>query len=279
MAAKGISLHIGLNRVDPKQYEGWDGALRACVQDAHDMQRLADGLGYRSSLLLDKDGTSRKVSNAISSAAEALVAGDVFFLSYSGHGGQVPDRNGDESKAETDELGEFADTYDETWVLYDRMLVDDELFELWSRFKPKVRIIVLSDSCHSGTVARRPPWEMAGEPPSRRIPLEVEDETYRAHKRTYDTVQRRVPTRDRSAVKASVTLISGCMDNQTSADGTVNGRFTGRLLQVWADGAFSGSLSRLHKAIKAGMPPNQTPNFYMVGPANRSFAAKQAFKI
>jgi hypothetical protein len=27
------------------------------------------------------------------------------------------------------------------------------------------------------------------------------------------------------------------------------------------------------------MPPNQTPNFYTVGPANRSFAAKQAFKI
>jgi hypothetical protein len=279
MAAKGISLHIGLNRVDPKQYDGWDGELRACEQDATDMRRLADALGYRSTLLLSKDGTSRKVANAIDAAAGELGAGDVFLLTYAGHGGQVPDGNGDEAKAETDELGEFPDAYDETWVLYDRMFVDDELFDLWSRFPARCRVIVVSDSCHSGTVTRAAPWEPAGDPPSRRIPLDVEDRTYRAHKRTYDNVQRRVPTRAKSAVKASVVLISGCMDNQTSADGPVNGRFTGRLLEVWADGAFRGNLSRLHKGIKAGMPPNQTPNFYAVGAANRAFAAKQAFAI
>ena len=28
--SKGISLHIGLNRVDPTAYDGWDGALAAC---------------------------------------------------------------------------------------------------------------------------------------------------------------------------------------------------------------------------------------------------------
>ena len=32
--ARGISLHIGLNAVDPAQYEGWDGALTACEFDA-----------------------------------------------------------------------------------------------------------------------------------------------------------------------------------------------------------------------------------------------------
>ena len=37
--AKGISIHIGLNHVDPKHYQGWDGALNACIADANDMRR------------------------------------------------------------------------------------------------------------------------------------------------------------------------------------------------------------------------------------------------
>jgi hypothetical protein len=36
--ARGISLHIGLNRVDPDHYDGWDGALTACEFDAEDME-------------------------------------------------------------------------------------------------------------------------------------------------------------------------------------------------------------------------------------------------
>jgi hypothetical protein len=44
---------------------------------------------------------------------------------------------------------------DETWVCYDRQLIDDQLYELWGKFKASVRILVLSDSCHSGTVSVR----------------------------------------------------------------------------------------------------------------------------
>ena len=39
--AQGVSIHIGLNHVDPKHYQGWDGALNACVADAKDMCALA----------------------------------------------------------------------------------------------------------------------------------------------------------------------------------------------------------------------------------------------
>ena len=56
-------------------------------------------------------------------------------LSYSGHGGQLPDLNDDEPDQE-----------DETWCLYDGQVVDDELSELYSHFKQGVRILVLSDS-------------------------------------------------------------------------------------------------------------------------------------
>ena len=65
-------------------------------------------------------------------------------LSYSGHGGQLPDLNDDEPDQE-----------DETWCLYDGQVVDDELNELYSQFRQGVRILVFSDSCHSGSVAKQ----------------------------------------------------------------------------------------------------------------------------
>ena len=119
------------------------------------MEALAKALEYEPrTVILTKDATVARVTEALTTAAQSLSAGDTLLLTYSGHGGQVPDKNGDESKKGADEIGEYADEYDETWVLYDRQLVDDELYALWSEFAPNVRIIVLSDSCHSGTVTR-----------------------------------------------------------------------------------------------------------------------------
>ncbi len=162
------------------------------------------------------------VSDAIQSAAKQLVKGDLFLLTYSGHGGQVPDKNFDE-----------ADRMDETWVLYDRQLVDDELHQLYSRFKSGVRILVLSDSCHSGTVTRAtPPWE-APQPAIRAMPADVGQATYRQNKATYDAIQRQTPDAESTKVKATVLLISGCQDNQVSLDGSRNGLFTGTMRKVW----------------------------------------------
>ena len=59
---------------------------------------------------------------------------------------------------------------EETWVLYDRQLVDDELYKIWSKFKPGVRILVLSDSCHNGTVTRDIPAFLGNGPRPRAMP-------------------------------------------------------------------------------------------------------------
>src|SRR6185369_9336075 len=115
------SIHIGLNNVDPDGYNGWDGQLSGCVNDANDMQAIADGLGYTSLLLIDSDANCSRVISEIGQAADDLQSGDILFLSYSGHGGQVNDVNGDED-----------DALDETWCLWDRQLIDDELYCLWS---------------------------------------------------------------------------------------------------------------------------------------------------
>jgi metacaspase-1 len=265
----GISLHIGLNRVDPKQYEGWDGQLTACEADAKDMVALAKKQGFKSStLLLTKAATAGAVSAAILDAAKALKSGELFFLTYSGHGGQVDDTNGDEK-----------DRMDETWVCYDRQFVDDELYELWGKFKAGVRIVVLSDSCHSGTVLRKIPPFVSGGPRIRAMPTAVARQVQKAHAKLYKKIQDEHRSAETIKIVSSVLLISGCMDNQTSQDGARNGLFTGTLKKVWNGGKFKGGYRKLRDMIVSKMPPDQTPNYYFVGVTDPKFEAQQPWTI
>ena len=182
--AKGASLHLGLNSVDPHKYEGWSGPLNACEADANDMADLAQNQGYASTKVLTKKATRGAVLKGISDAARKLKAGDIFFLTYSGHGGQLPDLNGDEP-----------DGKDETWCLYDGQLVDDELYSSWGAFAAGVRILLLSDSCHSGTVSKELHYATkARAAPGlvyRVMPDEVALRVYQNNKKVYDPILKR----------------------------------------------------------------------------------------
>jgi hypothetical protein len=140
--ARGVSLHIGLNEVDPNHYKDgdgnpWKGELAACEADAHAMVDLATGQKFEvRGPLLSKQATSAAVIGEITKVAGELDPGDIFFLTYSGHGGQVTNLNPDDDPEEDD--------LDETWCLYDRELIDDELFGLLATFKPGVRVVLLS---------------------------------------------------------------------------------------------------------------------------------------
>lgn len=280
--ARGISLHVGLNTVDPSHYDGWDGALSACEFDANDMQSIAESRGFETNILLTKNASADAVTAAIESAAGQLDSGDFFFNTYSGHGGQVPDKNDEEEE----------DRSDETWVLYDRQLVDDELYALWAKFKPGVRIFVLSDSCHSGSVTKKidddvPDVVATAEtaakesPRYRALPRDTMIATYRQNADLYDGIQDAVPSaaKSKSDVGAAVLLISGCQDDQLSLDGFSNGRFTEELLSVWDKGAWKGSYPKFHEAIRSGMPDSQQPNYYPVGSPNPAFEEQDPLTI
>lgn len=297
--ARAISLHLGLNSVDPAHYEGWDGPLAACEFDARDMEAIARSRRMSPTVLLTSQATRKRVLNAIRGAARKLKKGDLYFLTFSGHGGQVRDVSGDEAD------NDVRDKQDETWCLFDAQLIDDELHYELSRFAAGVRILVLSDSCHSGTVTR------AAEPitdparpnaRSRLMPRLIAQRTYETHKPFYDRLQMDVEKRAGKAAatdpdaalaevaassrltaivkrfKPAAILISGCQDNQTSMDGDRNGAFTEQLLSVWANGAFRGNYAQFHARIKAGLPATQTPNFFALGPAGR-FARERPFSV
>lgn len=384
--ARGMSIHIGLNHVNPAAYSGWDGALAGCINDATDMKAIADGLGYSPSLLLtDSQATCARVTCEIGMAAQQLTTGDTLLLTYSGHGGQVPDVNGDEP-----------DGQNETWVLWDRQLIDDELAALWCRFTAGVRIFMLSDSCHSGTVLRMlatysdlsQKMLMAKEVPTaaeiatlnslgaalrldqtREVPLLSAAGSVPAGSRevyasagmlmsrsgnggsgSYGSTSPTSPSnsgggsvaiaeppaaggaatglapeippavrlaqvpplqsfrgmppdvrtvvnqqRDaenaaaqfiagpssatRGQIGASVLLISGCEDWQTSLDGARNGLFTEKLKQVWSNGQFSGNYQSFLTEIRSRMPASQTPNLATTGATNPAFEAEKPFTI
>ena len=291
-APQGRSLHIGLNSVAASAYGGWTGPLAACEFDAKDMAAIAASKGMRSTVLLTRKATRAALFEALRGAAKALRQGDLFFLSYSGHGGQVPDINGDED-----------DKRDETWCLYDGQVIDDELYLALCRFAAGVRILVLSDSCHSGSVARGIPLQVDTVPHQRPklMPESVAMRTYRDHKAFYDRIQRdtaaaagrpvvdpdtalaQVAVSGRlsaiaARMAASVVLISGCQDNQTSMDGDHNGAFTEQVLNVWNQGKFSGNHAAFHARVRSRLPATQSPNLFTLGSAGL-FLAQTPFTV
>lgn len=276
---KGLALTIGLNAVDPQHYGDWSGELMACEADAEDMAEIAKSKKFQTTTLLTKNGTREKVAAEIRKAASTLKSGDMFMLSYSGHGGQVPDKNDDEPDAQ-----------DETWCLYDGELLDDETYSLLSELSEGVRILVFSDSCHSGTSIKaayyspkldiRNTYVDTEGTRYRCCPTNVLIRTYRMNREFYDNIQKNEKLKNaQDKVTASCVLISGCQDNQLSADGTFNGLFTANLLQVWKDGSFTGNYIKFHKAIQDRMPQSQSPNYFIAGQNDPRFQAQQPFTI
>lgn len=295
--AKGISLHIGLNTVDPAHYAGWSGPLNACEADARDMQLIARNQGFESKILLTASATRRAVLDHIAAGAEALKSGDIFMLTMASHGGQVPDLNGDESEG-----------LDETWCLYDGQLIDDELSVALGAFAKGVRVIVTSDSCHSGTVVRSLAMRaiygdllsvqanryalavaehggdgvaVAAPPLPRVIPYDLMSRIYLANKEFYDEILVRPELREaRGRVSASVILLSGCQDNQLSMDGPFNGAFTGQLKLIWKGGAYALGYDRFITDIRRGLNnPAQSPGIFRIGEPNPAFDAQTPFRI
>jgi hypothetical protein len=235
-----ISLHIGLNQISPAIY-GTDGKLNGCINDANGMNALALKLGYKPTILTDKQATVKAISDSIHTTAKQLLPGDIFLLTYSGHGSQLQDTNGDEP-----------DGLDETWCLYDGQLVDDEIFNLFSKFRENVRIIVVSDSCHSGSVTR----------------------SFGGQTKVENIINKSLNC------LASGILLSGCRDSQVFYDGPKNGLFTATLLKIWNEGKFEGTYKQFHQGISANIGnKNQSPCYFTFGKKNLKFSRQKPFMV
>ncbi|MEM7077145.1 MAG: caspase family protein [Pseudomonadota bacterium] len=146
--AASHALLIGINEYPQEGISRLEGP----VEDAKAMQRiLSTRLAFAPeniNMLLDDAATKANILAAIAELADQAGADDEVYIHFAGHGSQIEDYNNDEE-----------DGFDETLLAYDSRteevldIVDDELAVALRKFNTDNLVVVL-DSCHSGTATR-----------------------------------------------------------------------------------------------------------------------------
>ncbi|KAG2072087.1 hypothetical protein BDR04DRAFT_1097401 [Suillus decipiens] len=201
------ALCIGIN------YQGQRRELRGCVNDAHSVKQfLTSNWGYKNGdivMLIDDTTNPRQMPTKqnILDAMRWLVKDaqphDALFFHYSGHGGQVPDKDGDE----VDGLDEVIYPVDYKKAGF---IVDDEMHRIMVKSLPAgCRLTAIFDSCHSGTALDLPylyhsNGRLKGSPTTPQAQAE-------------------------KSTNADVISFSGCRDDQSSADTTQGGVAVGAM--------------------------------------------------
>lgn len=239
------ALLIGIN------YTGSENELNGCINDVKNVRTfLTDNCKFSSSnikLLSDEESekpTRVNMENNIRWLMTDNMPGDVLVLHYSGHGGNIIDRNRDET-----------DGRDETLIPLDfetaGEITDDWLFEnLISKVPKDVTLWCFLDCCHSGTAIdlkhnyqSNCKYRKGGAIPKNLIYKKDEwtDSFNYSIERSKDII-------------GNVCLFSGCQDKETSADAFINnkgqGAFTYCLLETLKTNLQENSLRYKNGTIK-----------------------------
>lgn len=218
---------IGINN-----YPGSANDLQGCVNDANDWANFLRLNGFETKTLLDKKATKNKLLTELENLIKEAEAEDVIVFTYSGHGTNVLDTSGDED-----------DSYDEALYVYDGVLLDDQLRAVIQKVKPGVHLVIVSDSCFSGTVTRVAP---------KGIPRYVKTDEIPANARLK---KRLLSEEDMVEI-----LLSGCEDNEYSYDAHINGRWNGAFsanaIKVMKDRL---TYNEFYKTVREILPSNDYP--------------------
>lgn len=243
------ALCIGIN-----DYPGTQNDLSGCVNDATDWAAALTTRGFTVTQLIDAQATKAAMVAGIGGLVSGAAKGDTLVITYSGHGTWVPDLNGDEP-----------DCRDEGLCPWDigagKVLLDDELAPLLANRAAGVRVLLISDSCHSGSVTRGDNADLdAGMPRARFLPPEVwmKAEDLPAPRAA------RLPAVGGLTRSGGDLLLAGCTDTQFSWDtrfkGRPNGAFTYYALKALAALPASATYQDWFKKITpAYLPTNQLP--------------------
>ena len=186
---------------------GFAGACPGAVVDAKRMANLLWNSGAGEvELLVDGGATRKKVLEKMKWAA----SGELAIIFYSGHGGQS--FSGDASEE---------DKKDEFMCLWDKGLLDDDIWEVLSRGK---RVVLVCDCCHSKTM-------------------------FRAGDKMLQMVKRMSRSKDGAAKPRNgfkMLCWSGCPDSEYSYGSSDGGELTNALLRHFKNGM---SYRELWKAV------------------------------
>lgn len=214
--------------------------LRGCVNDANNWASLLKNHFDFTDVkqLLNADATKSNILAGLKGLLKGVKAGDILVFTNASHGTYLADRDGDEPK------------YDEAICPHDtdkNLLVDDELRELFRSIPKSVRLTVISDSCHSGSVTRVAVNEYRRNrqlKPSVFGGIELSTSQLRAARGTNEK-------HPESGMKEI--LLSGCKSNQTSADAYIANDYHGAMsyyaISAITAASFKLTYSDLHKTL------------------------------
>lgn len=216
------ALCIGIN-----EYQIAGNDLRGCVNDALEWAvLLRDHFDFAESdveVLLDSTATKKKILSGLKELLTGAKYGDVLVFTNASHGTQIPDTDGDEKEA-----------YDEALCPYDvhkAVITDDELRELLADPGRGVKLTIISDSCHSGSVTRA---ALADNFPGVPIPLDrrvrfLNPALLRRTRLLQDPIG--TPPRHRAFAQSGMkhVLMSGCLDREYSYDAMIDGDYRGAM--------------------------------------------------
>lgn len=249
------ALCVGIN-----DYPGTSSDLSGCVNDANDWAQELKSRGYQVAMLLDRQATRQGMVDALTKLVTGAAAGDSLVFTYSGHGSWLPDDSGDEPDGR-DEMLCPHDIGDEQY------LMDDDLAQIFKQKPRDVLLYFISDSCHSGSVAKFAPDPLASVNRMPKIrflpPLEfVKDQELRD----------RIPlaARARSSSRGErypALLLAGCKDVEFSYDADFDGRPNGAMTRVALDALKQkpATPAEWFRAIRKRLPSQtypQTPQLF-----------------
>jgi len=252
-SGKKKALMIGINYFNlPKG----KGQLNGCINDVATMKKCIISHGYPpENIRVYTDDqpnampTRANILAGIKWLLEGVQTGDALFFHYSGHGGQVDDSNSEES-----------DGKDETIIPVDYrengQITDDDLYlAMCAPLPPGSRLTAVMDCCHSGTGMDLPYEHKAGGAsraeeisPGFKIAGALMDfgskflekksallaALLRGGKPLILGFAPKVPSTHSGKLpypdsKADIILFSGCRDDQTSADASIEGKYSGAM--------------------------------------------------
>lgn len=278
---------IGIN------YFGNERELKGCINDVLNMRSLLKKYGYKKKNMLvltditnykkskfnrmDKkerkktikltraEPTKKNICKYIKRLVKNVRSGDKIFIHFSGHGGRTIDLDSSES-----------DNKDEVIFTCDHNIIKDDTLKrmLYLTKEENITINCVLDCCHSGTGLDLP----------NKIESYSDSENgsfsdNSSKNNSYSFEENSVSS---YTAKPNIYLISGCKDEQTSADAFINNEFQGALSNCLIDigsrrNISEFTLNELKNKLKSkmkkrrfGQKPQITGN--MVNLKNKRFA-------
>lgn len=188
-----VALLQGINK-----YPNSSHNLNGCINDIKLAQSKLENFQIRE--FINNKVTRRSTKEQLEYVIANSVKNDTIIWQYSGHGSRVKDQDGDEH-----------DGYDETLYLYDGNLIDDEINIILQKIPDGVTMLIILDSCFSGTATRG---------------ININKVRYVESKRTIGRTRRIKKALPKSG---NWMVISACQEHESAYDAYINGQNHGAL--------------------------------------------------